>query len=154
MAFEIKSTLNAVASKMQASGYFAAVMIGEPKSPPTGGGPHNIVAAIWMTRAGVVGTTLTKTIESHVLTVRLYTDMLAEPQEDIEFGLAAVTSDFMSDLCGEYDLGATIRNIDIAGEYGTALSAEWGHVDVSGKMCRIVDVTLPLTVDDSGTFVP
>ena len=152
MSFDIQTTLNAVASKMQASGYFqnAIVQIGEPKSPPTGQG---ISAAIWMNRVGVVGTTLTKTIESHVISVRLYTDMLAEPQEDIEMNLAAVTSDFMGDLCGEYDLGGTIRNVDFAGEYGTGLSAEWGHVDVSGKMCRVVDITIPLTVDDSGTFV-
>jgi hypothetical protein len=63
-----------------------------------------------------------------------------------------VSSDIQSDLIGDYDLGETIRNIDIAGIYGAGMGATWGYVDLGGKMYRIVDISLPLIVDDSATM--
>lgn len=150
MAFDVKSTLRSVESYLQASGYHAAgVQIGEPKQPPQTG----FSAAVFMSHVGVATLTLTTTIELHVATVRVYRDMLAEPQENVELDMAVIVSKVMSDLAGEYDLGATIRNVDIGGQYGTPLSARWGYLDVSGVMYRIADITLPLIVDDSATLV-
>tara|TARA_Y100000310_G_scaffold317160_1_gene369703 strand:- start:2194 stop:2646 length:453 start_codon:yes stop_codon:yes gene_type:complete len=148
MAFAIKATLQAVQSYLMASGYFSEVSVGEPKQPVEG----ELTAALFMSSATVAELTLATTIELHVATIRVYGDMLREPTEEIEFGLAEVVQDVGSDLLGEYDLGATIRNVDAGGQYGTPMSTNWGHVEVSGKMYRIADITLPLIVDDSATF--
>ena len=150
MAFKIKSTLQAVESYLLASGYFGSnVAVGEPKQPVAGA---ELSAAIFMGSTTVAETTLTKIIEQHMVTIRIYRDMLAEPTESIEFELGEVSSDIQSDLIGDYDLGETIRNIDIAGIYGAGMGATWGYVDLGGKMYRIVDISLPLIVDDSATM--
>jgi len=149
MAFKVKSTLQAVASYMEASGYIRNVSVGEPKQPLEGRG---LSAAIFMSSANVVELTLATTIEVHVAMIRVYADMLREPLEANEFEMSEVVGDILSDLLGEYDLGGTIRNIDAAGQYGTAVSTSWGHIDLSGKMYRIADITLPLIVDDSATL--
>jgi len=152
LAFEITATLRAVESYLLASGYFGSqAQIGEPKSPPGEG----LTATVFMDRAGVAELTLGgKTIEQHVVTLRIYLNMLAEPQEDVELTLAKVVQEVISDLLGDYDLGATIRNVDAAGQYGTSVGTAWGYVDVGGVMFRIADVTLPLVVDDSATCAP
>ena len=149
MAFDITSTLRTVESYLSASGYVPSVQIGEPKSPPK----SELSAAIFMTSVGIAQLTLNTTIEKHVVTIRLYRNMLSEPQENIELELAKVVQDIASDLLGDFDLGATIRNVDAGGEHGTSLSTTWGYLDVGGTMYRVADINLPLTVDDSATLV-
>lgn len=149
MAFKVKSTLQAVESYLKASGYVRTVLVGEPKQPVEG---HGVSAAIYMTSADVVQLTLNGTIEVHTATIRLYADMLREPLEANEFEMSEIAGSILSDLLGEYDLGGTVRNIDAGGQYGSAVSVRWGHVDVSGKMYRIADIALPLIVDDSATL--
>ena len=92
------------------SGYFGKVQIGEPKSAPS----EEMTAAIYMDRVGVAELTLSHTIEQHTVIVRLYRNMLAEPEEDIELGLAKLVQDVVSDLLGDYDLGRYIRHVDAA----------------------------------------
>ena len=149
MAFDIDRTLHAVTSFLKVDGKFRTVTIGEPKSitPLT-----SICVAVFMQSTAITKFYLNGgTEEVHVVMVRLYRDMLAEPTEDIETDLAKSVQRIVSDLLGDYDLGATIRNIDGAGGIGTNLGSAWGYTDLSGRMFRIVDITLPLIVDDSAT---
>ena len=149
MPFAIKSTLQAISDYIQKSGYVQKSTIGEPKAPPS----EPVSAAVFLDSVAVAALTLNGTIEVHTVTLRLYMDMLGDPTEDIEFGMAEVVSNISSDLLGEYDLGASIRNVDAAGMHGSPLRATWGYVDVGGKMFRIVDMSIPLIVDDSATLV-
>ena len=148
MAFLVKATIQAVHSYLLSSGYVTEAQVGEPKAPPKTG----LAAAVYMNRVSVASLTLSKTIELHVLTLRLYRDMLVEPLDEIEFTLAEAVSKIMEDLLGEYDLGATIRHVDAGGIYGTSVGATWGYIDVGGTLFRTVDITLPLVVDDSATL--
>lgn len=149
MPFNVKSTLEKVQSYLQASGHVVRAQISEPKQPPG----ERIMAAVYMGTVSVAQLTLQTTIELHVVRVRLYMNMLREAGDEIEFGLAQALSEISADLLGDYDLGATVRNVDVGGIYGTPLSATWGYVDVGGTMYRVVDITLPLIVDDSATLV-
>ena len=63
--------------------------------------------------------------------------------------MALGVSEITSNLIGEFDLGATIRNIDVAGQYGQAVTAQWGYVALNQTMYRTVDITIPLVVDGS-----
>uniref|UniRef100_A0A6M3XKI5 Uncharacterized protein n=1 Tax=viral metagenome TaxID=1070528 RepID=A0A6M3XKI5_9ZZZZ len=148
MPFAIKATLQAISSYIQASGYVQKSTIGEPESPPG----ERLAASVYMGNISIVSLTLNTTIEVHTVILRLYMDMLAEPTEGIEFKLAEVVSGIFHDLLGEYDLGTTIRNVDAGGIYGSPLRATWGYVDVGGKMYRIVDMSIPLIVDDSAVL--
>lgn len=150
MSFNIRGTLEQVQGYLQASGYFAHTQVGELKTPP---GP-GLAASVFMERVAVTQLTLTGTIESHVVTIRLYRSSLAEPQEEIELDLAEAVSKVASDLLGDFDLGATVRNIDAGGQHGQGLHADWGYADVGGTTYRTTDISLPLIVDDSATLAP
>ena len=150
MAFNIKATLEAVESHISRSGYVSDVQIGEPVAPPDA--TDRIHAAIYMATAGVAELTLSSTIELHVATIRLYKRAAFTEGDDageVEMDMALAVSEITSNLIGEYDLGATIRNIDVAGQYGQAVTAQWGYVALNQTMFRSVDITLPLVVDGS-----
>jgi len=148
VVFNIKTTLQAIESYLAASGYFVHTQVAEPKSPP----PEGLSAAVYMSDVAVHQVTLGTTIERHVPIIRLYKQMLAEPAADIEFEMALAVQQVTSDLLGEYDLGTTVRNVDAGGETGAPMSARWGYVDVGGTMFRVVDIVVPLIVDDSATL--
>jgi hypothetical protein len=148
MAFDITTTINLVVSFLQKRGEYSLVQIGEPKSPPRG----DLAAAVFVSDASVVGVTLQTTIELHELTIRLYRNMMEEPEEDNELRISQAVTGIVSDLLGDYDLGASVRNIAV-GEYGRTVSASYGYLDVGGTMYRSVDISIPLIVDGSATPV-
>ena len=148
MAFDASNTLDAVAGHLLASGYLRDVMIGEPKSPPSG---DQLTASVFLNSISVAEVTLGTTIESHVLMLRIFRNMLAEPTETMEKEFAKAVSSILSDIIGEFDLGGSIRSIDVAGMYGASISVNYGYMDLGGTMFRIADITLPLIVDDSAT---
>ena len=152
MAFNIKNTLGAIESHISSTGYVSNVQVGEPVSPPDAN--DKIFGAIFMNSANVVELSLGTTIELHSVTVRLHRraafgqgDNAGEVEEEMALALSQISSN----LIGEFDLGGTLRAIDIAGQYGSALTATWGYVTIAQTMFRIVDLVLPLIVDDSAT---
>lgn len=150
MPFLVKDTLTQIHTYLAKSGYFSAVMVGEPKAPPGGDG---LTAAIFMNSTAVAQLTLSTTIESHVLTIRIYRNMLKEPVEGIEFELAEAVSEVSNDLLGDIDLGARVRAIDVGGIHAAPYRTNWGYVEVSGTMYRVADIVFGLIVDDSATLV-
>ena len=154
MAFNIKATLDAIASHISRSGYASDVRIGEPVSPPDA--TDKVHAAIYMNSATVVGLTLSNTIEVHLVTVRLYRRAAFGQGDDagqVEETMALAVSQISSNLIGEFDLGGTARNIDVGGQYGQSIGAAWGYVQLGNTMFRTVDLSVPLVVDDSATQV-
>lgn len=152
MAFNIKATLDAIASHIARSGYAAEVLIGEPVSPPDA--VDKLHAAIYMASANVVDLTLTTTTELHTVTVRLYKRAAFAQGDDagaVEADMASSVAQITSNLIGEFDLGGTMRGIDVGGQYGTPITATWGYVSLGNVMFRTVDVVVPLIVDGSAT---
>ena len=149
MAYDIEDTLRFIQSHLAASSRFVHTQIGEPKSPPAGG----LTASVRMDGQAVSLLSLQSTIETHTVIIRIYRNMLAEPQEDAEIEVAQAVSEVEEDLIGDFDLGGTVRNIDIGGQHGAGVSARWGYVDVGGTLYRIADITLPFIVDDSASLV-
>ena len=152
MAFNIKTTLDVVSSHISRSGYVNDVRIGEPVAPPDA--TYKMHAAIYMASAGVVGLTLSNTVEVHLVTVRLYRRAAFGQGDDagqVEAEVALAVSQISSNLIGEFDLGGTTRNIDVAGQYGQGLTATWGYVTLGQTVFRTVDLAVPLVIDDSAT---
>ncbi|KKK71767.1 hypothetical protein LCGC14_2910630, partial [marine sediment metagenome] len=77
------------------------------------------------------------------------TNMLQEPTEKIDEILAKAIDKIFDSLAGDFDLGDSIKNIDIFGEYGTPLKAVAGYVEVNKIIFRSVDITLPLVINDT-----
>lgn len=147
MASSIKTTLVNAQSAFLALGIFDEVNRVEPKSPPGNG----LSASIYMSSVtpAAEASGLDSASGLYIITARLYSNMLQEPQEEIDSALASAVDLIFDALAGDFDLGATVRNVDFFGAHGTPLMAKWGHVDVGGKMFRAVDITVPLIINDT-----
>ena len=147
MPSQMKSAMVNLISAFQGLGIFDRVQGVEPKSPPGNG----ITAAVYLSSVGPAASVsgLDRASALYVFTLRLYSNMLQEPAEDIDLNMVACIDQVFDALAGDLDLGATVRNIDYFGECGTPLSAKAGYVDVSGTMFRCIDITIPLIVNDS-----
>ncbi len=72
----------------------------------------------------------------------------------VETSVAQGVATVLATLVGAYTLGGSVRAIDWAGEEaGRKVAVKWGHLVVSGTIFRMVDIQVPLIVDDSATFV-
>jgi hypothetical protein len=140
-----KSIIDQLTSKCSATGLFASVNGHEPKNAPEKG----LTAAVWVDRLIPYpsGSGLTATSVVVTVMVRLYTPMITDPADMIDPTLVAAADTLMGSVSGDFDLGSTVRNVDLLGETGQTLSAQAGYVDVSGTMFRIIDITVPCITD-------
>lgn len=149
MSFAAQAILDAAVSHALASGHFERVNGHEPKNAPGRG----LTAAIWAQSLGPVpaGSGLTRTTARLVLNIRIYSDMLQEPQDGIDPAVLRAVDALMSAYSGDFELGGNVRNVDLLGQAGIPLSAEAGYQNVGGTMYRIMTITLPLIVNDVWT---
>ncbi len=150
MAFDIEQTLHVVNSYLRRLGTLSGAQIGEPKDPP-----EDFYGCVFMRDTAVAELTLASTIEVHSVFVRIYMNMLRSSQNPAarppEAELARAVSKTMQDFAEDADLGSTVRNVDLAGQHGTAMGARWGYAEVGGTVYRIADITVPLIVDGSAS---
>jgi len=151
MPFQLRATLQAIQSHLAKSGYCRTNQIGEPKQASK----ERIAAAVFNRSARVIRVPLggsPGTEELHIINVRLYMNMMDQPQEQIEFLLNEAASSITEDLMADFDLGATVRHVDVGGIYGQPLEVVYGYLELSGVMYRVADLTVPLVVDNNVTL--
>jgi len=146
VSLDTTAIVAAVASHALASGYFDRVGRHEPKNAPGNG----LSAAIWVDRiAPLPGSSgLAVTAGLLVVQLRIYQNMLYEPQDSIDPNLAAAVDGLMTAYSGDFDLGATVRNIDLLGQYGEGLTAQAGYIEQDGKLYRVMTLSIPIIVND------
>lgn len=146
MTLQVDDILSAVTSHALAAGYFERVNTHEPKSAPGGG----LTVAVWVQRIGAArgASGLASTTSLLVLNLRIFQNMLSEPQDMIDPGLMKALDALMAAYSGDFTLSGTVRNVDLQGQFGTELSAEAGYVQQDSKLFRCVTITLPLIVND------
>ncbi len=146
--FDMNSTLQALLSHLEGNGYFHESQIGEPKGPVAATGTEYfgslIPSEVRIAKIVLDGSP----IEVHTVILRIYADWMAEPQEQVEISLSNTVSRVISDLIGGFKLNNTVRAVDFAGIYGRAITARWGHLDLSKRIYRVCDVSIPCIVDD------
>lgn len=138
---------DAVVSDVQASGYFEKVNQHEPKRKPGTG----LWAAIWITVIEpITGSGLSSTSARLEFNVRMYSNMLKEPQDGIDPQLMRAASSIMRRYHDDFDFGLTdeVRNVDLLGAWGKKLGLVTGYVEMDGTMFRIADLTVPVIVND------
>lgn len=136
-----------------ATGLFERVNTHEPKNAPGRG----LTAALWVQRIGPVpeGSGLSETTGIVTFTLRIYSDMLAEPQDAIDPNMLTAVDVLMTAYSGAFTLGGLIRNIDLLGAHSPGgLSAQAGYLNVSGKLNRVMDLTIPCVVNDLWSQAP
>lgn len=137
---------NALVSHGMASGLFERVNQHEPKNAPGNG----LTMAVWLDRIDpAIGTSgLNSTTGLLLFSVRVYSNMVAEPQDDIDPALLNAVDALFSAYSGDFELGGIIRNVDLLGQFSSPLRAEFGYVTIDNRMYRVGTISVPLVVND------
>lgn len=143
---DIPAIYTAFQSHAMAAGLFETVNTHEPKNTP-GKGLH---AAVWSDWIGPTQTSgLAATTARIIFKVRIYSDMLQEPQDMIDPNILGAVHVLMAAYSADFTLGGLVRNVDLLGQYGEGLSAQAGYVSISGQMHRVMTITAPVIVSDA-----
>lgn len=147
MGLNIVALTDAVISHANASGFFAKVNGHEPKSAPAGQG---ITAAVWLQSLGpaIGASSLSSTSARLEYRVRLYQNMLREPADAIDPSLLAAADALLAAYSGDLTLGGEVRDVDLLGAHGAPLSLLAGYVPFDNKLMRILDLIVPLIIND------
>lgn len=137
---------NALVSHGMASGLFERVNTHEPKNAPGNGLSMAVYLNNIVPAAGASG--LNSTTGLLLFSVRVYSSMVAEPQDDIDPALLDAVDALFVAYSGDFELGGLIRNVDLLGQYSTPLQAEFGYIEIDKKLYRVGTITVPLIVND------
>lgn len=148
----IDPILDAIVSDAQMSGYFDMVNTHEPKRKPGTG----LTAAVWCDRIECVGAAsgLSVTSARVVFMLRIYSNMLQEPQDYIDPELMRATSNLIRRYHDDFDFAGAIRNVDLLGQYGQGLFAQAGYLLIDNALFRVMDLAIPCIVNDVWPQIP
>jgi hypothetical protein len=148
----ITGILDAVVSHAMATGLFERVNQHEPKNAPGNG----MRVAVWADTiepySGGSGLNSTSALIS--LNVRIYQNMVMEPQDMIDPMMMSAVDTLLTAYSGDFELGGVVREVDLLGETGTPLSARAGYVPIDNKMFRVMTIVLPVIVNDAWAQSP
>ena len=143
--------INAIVSHALTLGRFDAVNGHEPKSAPSNG----LTASVWLNSIrGVQSSGLASTSARVEFNVRLQTSMLKEPQDAIDPMMMSAMDVLLTAYIGDFTLGAVARAVDVRGMDGEGLNAQAGYITQDNRTYRIIDITLPVIVNDVWTEAP
>lgn len=152
MAFDqaaVESLFDHVQSAALALGVFETVNTHEPLSAPGNG----VRAALWVDSIAPAprGSGLSATSGIVTLLLRCYANAIQQEPDAIDPNLLSAVSALLGQFSGEFTFGGTVREVDLLGMYGRALSAQAGYITQDSKVYRIFTVTVPVVVNDLWT---
>jgi hypothetical protein len=142
----VRTLLDEIVSHAASLGVFDRVASHEPKNAPGSGLSCSVWADAIAPLARASG--LASTSGRIAFSVRIYSSMLAEPQDDKDREILTATSALMGAYSGDFTLGGNVRAVDLLGMYGTPLSAKAGYLNQDGKLFRVMEITLPVICND------
>ncbi|MGW3144836.1 hypothetical protein ACWDG1_09175 [Streptomyces sp. NPDC001177] len=152
MSLDLLTYRAAHMSQAQGLGLFDNVLGHEPVSAPGSG----LTYAVWVARVAPVpaGSGLTAGTGRLELTGRVLTPADSEPQDDVDIAVTGAVDQLMTALYADFTLGDTVRNVDLLGAHGPALSAVFGFTRFDSTTYRVATLTIPLIVNDVWTEAP
>lgn len=149
MAFDqaaVNTLFDRVTSGALALAVFDRVNQHEPKSAPGNG----LTAAVWVDAIGPAprASGLDATSGVVTLNLRIYTSFVAPDPDQIDPNVLTATTALLGAYTGDYDLGGTVRNIDLLGQFGQPMGARAGYQSIDSKTYRIMTITLPVVIND------
>lgn len=148
--FDISDILDAVVSHAQSVGLFDRVNQFEPKVAPANG----LWAAIFLARIDPAKSGLAETSVRVVWTVRIGTNMVAEPQDMIDANMMHALDVLMAAYTDDFTLDGLVRSVDVFGAQGVSLSGIAGYLPQANNVYRVIDISLPVIVNDVWTQNP
>lgn len=146
MPLETEAIIDAVVSHAAASGHFERVNAHEPKNAPG----HGLTAAVWVQRIAPLAlqSGLAATSALLLINVRVYQNMIAEPQDAIDPNVSAAVDALIRAYSSDFTLDGLVSDVDLLGRHGTPLSAEAGYVPQDNKLFRVMTITVPTIIND------
>lgn len=145
MSLGAASILNAIVSHAMATGSFERVNTHEPKNRPGNG----LSAAIWYENIRPIRASgLDSTSVRIEFRIRVFTNMLQEPQDAIDPNVVDAVDLLLETYTGDFSLGSIVRNIDLLGAHGPAMGVQAGYVKIDSKLYRFMEITLPVIAND------
>lgn len=145
MAIDIAGLYDKLVSHPATLGVFESLPTHEPKSAPGNG----VTWAMWIQDISPVQSSgLAATSGRLEFNIRLYTPMIQESQDDIDPEIINALDLLFGVYSGDFNLGATVREIDLLGQFGVPLSAKAGYLNQDSKLFRVMTITLPIIIDD------
>jgi hypothetical protein len=153
MGVNSQDIFDRLADHALASGIFDRVNQHEPKNKPGRG----LTCARWVDRVepARARSGLTATSARVVVNVRIYTNMLQNPQDAIDPAVLDATDKMMELYTGDFELGSDERFIDVLGmTQGHALDAQSGYINIDNMTYRVMTISVPVIVNDAWTQAP
>lgn len=151
MAFDYQALTDAVASHAGTTGEFDTVNTHEPKSKPGNG----MTCSIWVSEIAPVSSSGLNAVSGLVeMTMRVQTPFKQMPEDQIDSLLMRATSALMASFAASFTLAGIVRNVDLIGQHSQGQRAKAGYVNQDGTVYRLMDVSLPLIVNDLYPEVP
>jgi len=146
---DIPDLLAKVESHAMTLGLFESVNTHEPKGAPANG----LTVAIWVDRVFPSQTLsgLASTTAILVFNVRIYSPMLAEPQDMIDPEMTAATDTLLNAYSGDFQLSGSTMAVDLLGMDGQPLTAQAGYINQDNRLFRVMTIVVPLIVDNAWT---
>lgn len=143
----VNTLFDRVVSHAMGLGIFQSINSHEPKSRPTTGG---LRCAFWVQDIRSVGQASGLSATSGVVTLngRIYSSALQQPADAIDPDMLTAATTLLGAYTGDFDLGGTVRCIDLLGMYGAPLSATAGYITQDRVIERIMTIVLPIVVND------
>lgn len=153
MAIQSQDLVDRLASHAMSTALFDRVNAHEPKNKPGRG----LTCAIWIDRIeparGRSG--LTATDARVVFNVRVYTNMLQNPQDAIDPSVMNAVDLLFEAYSGDFQLGDTSRFIDLlSATQGHPLFAQSGYINIDNMVYRVMTITVPVIVENAWTQAP
>jgi len=145
----IQGFFDAIETHALAAALFERVNTHEPKNAPGRG----LSAAIWPDHIGPEpgGSGLVTTNVRIEFNIRIYSNMIAEPQDAIDPEILSAVDVLLNLYTGDFTLGGLIQAVDLLGKGGNPLQAQAGYINQDGQMMRVMTITLPVLVNDAWT---
>jgi hypothetical protein len=145
---DVAALTSAVESHLMTLGQFDHVAFHEPKNAPG----NNLTAAVFLGPGGpAVGSGLAATDARVSFTIRIYNNMLQEPQDGIDRNILKALDAVINAYQGDFQLGANVKAVDLLGMAGDPLSWQPGYITQDSTLYRVVDITLPLLIANAWT---
>ncbi len=135
-----------VASMAAGLGFFDHVAMHEPKNAPGKGLTLAVFAGDF---DPVQSSDLTSTSLRFMLIAQLRCSMTREPQDDIDLDLIEAADALCAEISGDFDLGVSIRSVDLLGMAGAGMGGKPGYVTHDGHLYRVIDILIPCLVNDT-----
>ena len=146
VAFDFQALTEAVASYAASTGEFDTVNTHEPKAKPGNG----VTCSIWVDEINPVASAsgLNAVTGLVTMTMRIQRPGLSQPADQIDPLLMAASASLMAKFAAGFTMTGIVRNVDLLGQHSQGVRARAGYVNQDGTIYRVMDVMLPLVVND------